>query len=51
MAQLKKEAPSDVRSGLKSLSYIRRFSILEGHVYSWGINTHYEMLLLENTRS
>lgn len=29
----------------------RNVLLLGGHVYSWGINTHYEMLLLENTRS
>lgn len=29
----------------------RRKLLLGGHAYSWGINTHYEMLLLENTRS
>lgn len=28
-----------------------RFSNLVGHAYSWGINTPFEMLLLENTRS
>jgi hypothetical protein len=26
-------------------------SNLVGHAYSWGINTHVAMLLLENTRS
>lgn len=29
----------------------RRRANLVGHAYSWGINTHKAMLLLENTRS
>lgn len=29
----------------------QKIILLGGHAYSWGINTHLEMLLLENTRS
>lgn len=29
----------------------KKIYYLVGHAYSWGINTHSEMLLLENTRS